>query len=52
MNINEDLALGISIGSESFSSSAFLYDDASIFVPRYGIDYKKQQRLFFCNDHV
>lgn len=29
----EDLALGISIGSESSPSSAFLYDDASIFVP-------------------
>lgn len=30
---SEDLALGISIGSESSPSSAFLYDNASIFVP-------------------
>lgn len=29
----EDLAHGISIGSESSPSSTFLYDDASIFAP-------------------
>jgi len=48
---SEDLALGISIGSESSPSSAFLYDDASVFVPVIR-DYKKQQRLFFYNDRV